>query len=66
MEEQGGLRGKLYRSSGNSEKKRGTCGIHGPEESVQIHYAVIPDGPFKTPEGYRICSTAVHIHYNQP
>ena len=52
----------MYEES-NSEK-RVTCCIHGPGKSVKIQYAVIADGPFKTPEGYRICSTAVYIQYS--
>ena len=42
---------KLYRSGGNGEKKRVTCGIHGPEESVKIKYAVIANGPYKDTRG---------------
>ena len=35
------------------------------EGVVEVHYAVIPDGPFKIPEGYKLCSTAVYIKYSQ-
>ena len=31
---------------------------------VEVCYTLIADGPFKTPEGYMICSTAVYIHYS--
>ena len=34
-------------------------------EGVEIRYAVIPDGPFQIPEGYRLCSTVVYINYSQ-
>ena len=34
------------------------------EGVVEVRYAVIPDGPFKIPEGYRLCSTAVYINYS--
>ena len=34
------------------------------EEMVEVRYAVIADGPFRTPEGYSLCSMAVYIHYN--
>ena len=33
-------------------------------EGVEIRYAVIPDGPFQIPEGYKLCSTAVYIKYS--
>ena len=31
---------------------------------MEVHYAVIADGPFKAPEGYSFCSMVVYIHYN--
>ena len=34
-------------------------------EGVEVRYAVIPDGPFQIPEGYKLCSTAVYIKYSQ-
>ena len=34
------------------------------EGMMEVRYAVIADGPFKTPEGYNLCSMAVYIHYN--
>ena len=35
------------------------------EGVVEVRYAVIPDGPFQIPEGYRLCSTVVYINYSQ-
>ena len=35
-----------------------------PSESVEIHSAVIPDGPFTLPEGYHLGSMVVYIHYD--
>ena len=34
------------------------------EGMMEVRYAVIADGPFKTPEGYGLCSMVVFIHYN--
>ena len=34
------------------------------EGVMEVRYAVIADGPFRTPEGYSLCSMAVYIHYN--
>ena len=34
------------------------------EGVLEVRYAVIPDGPFRTPEGYKLCSMAVYIYYN--
>ena len=34
------------------------------EGVVEVRYAVIPDGPFQIPEGYRLCSTVVYIKYS--
>ena len=34
------------------------------EGVVEVRYAVIPDGPFKIPEGYRLCSPTVYIKYS--
>ena len=31
---------------------------------MEVRFAVIADGPFKTPEGYNLCSMAAYIHYN--
>ena len=35
-----------------------------PSESVEIHSAVIPEGPFTLPEGYQPGSMVVYIHYD--
>ena len=35
-----------------------------PSESVEVHSAVIPDGPFTLPEGYQLGSMVVYIHYD--
>ena len=32
--------------------------------TLQVRYAVIPDGPFRTPEGYKLCSMAVYLYYD--
>ena len=34
------------------------------EGELEVRYAVIPDGPFRTPEGYKLCSMAVYLYYN--
>ena len=34
------------------------------EGVLEVRYAVIPDGPFRTPEGYKLCSMAVYLYYN--
>ena len=39
-------------------------GAISPSESVEIHSAVIPDGPFTLPEGYQLGSMVVYIHYD--
>ena len=33
-------------------------------DSVKIHYAIIPHGPFVLPKGYQLGSMAVYIYYN--
>ena len=33
-------------------------------ELLEVRYAVIPDGPFRTPEGYKLCSMAVYLYYD--
>ena len=33
-------------------------------DSVEMHYAVIPHGPFILPKGYQLGSMAVYIYYN--
>ena len=34
------------------------------EGVLEVRYAVIPDGPFKTLEGYRLCSMTVYLYYD--
>ena len=34
------------------------------EGLMAVRYAVITDGPFKIPEGYRLCSPTVYINYS--
>ena len=34
------------------------------EGVLEVRYAVIPDGPFRTPEGYKLCSMAVYLYYD--
>ena len=34
------------------------------EGVLEVCYAVIPDSPFRTPEGYKLCSMAVYLYYN--
>ena len=34
------------------------------EGVLEVRYAVIPDGPFRTPEGYKLCRMAVYLYYN--
>ena len=35
-----------------------------PSETVEVHYAVIPSGPFTLPEGYQFGSMVVYIYYD--
>ena len=35
-----------------------------PSESVEVHSAVIPDGPFTLPEGYQLGSMVVYTYYD--
>ena len=39
-------------------------GALSPSECAEVRYAVIPDGPFKFPEGYQLCSMVVYVYYN--
>ena len=39
-------------------------GAVNPSESVEVHSAIIPDGPFTLPEGYQLSSMAVYINYD--
>ena len=34
-------------------------------ESVDVHSAVIPDGPFTLPDGYQLGSMVLYIHYDR-
>ena len=34
------------------------------EGVLEVRYAVIPDGPFRTPDGYKLCSMAVYLYYD--
>ena len=59
-------------SKGGEEDDKPVIQLHVPQGAVraegkgmvEVRYTVIADGPFKTPEGYRICSTAVYIQYS--
>ena len=39
-------------------------GAVNPSQSVEVHSAIIPDGPFTLPEGYQLGSMAVYINYD--
>ena len=62
----------LVHEGGEEEEDKPVIQLHVPqgavraeeEGKVEVRYAVILDGPFKTPEGYSLCSPAVYIHYN--
>ena len=62
----------LVHKGGEEEGDEALIQLHVPEGAVkaegegmmEVRYAVIPDGPFKTQEGYSLCSPAVYIHYN--
>ena len=62
----------LVPEGGEEEADKPVIQLHVPQGAVkaeeegmmEVRYAVIPDGPFKTPEGYSLCSPAVYIHYN--
>ena len=62
----------LVPEGGEEEGDEAVIQLHVPQGAVrakgegmmEVRYAVIPDGPFRTPEGYRLCSPAVYIHYN--
>ena len=62
----------LVHKGGEEEGGKPVIQLHVPQGAVrtkgegmmEVRYAVILDGPFKTPEGYRLCSPAVYIHYN--
>ena len=62
----------LVPEAGEEEEDKSVIQLHVPQGAVraagegmiEIRYAVIADGPFRTPEGYSLCSMAVYIHYN--
>ena len=39
-------------------------GAVSPAESVEVHSALIPDGPFTLPEGYQLGSMVVYLYYD--
>ena len=39
-------------------------GAVSPAESVEVLYALIPDGPFTLPEGYQLGSMVVYLYYD--
>ena len=62
----------LVPEGGEEEGDEAVIQLHVPQGAVstegegmmEVRYAVIPDGPFRTPAGYSLCSTAVYIYYN--
>ena len=65
--------GKLWLqpSAGHTEGEEGEAilidippGAVSPSECVEVHSAVIADGPFTLPEGYQLGSMAVYIYYD--
>ena len=62
----------LQAEGGEEEGDKDVIQLHVPhgavradgEGGLEVHYAVIPDGPFRTPEGYRLCSMAVYLYYD--
>ena len=66
-----GVEFPLVPEGGEGEEDQPLIQLHVPpgavtadgEGEVEVRYTVIPDGPFKIPEGYRLCSTAVYIKY---
>ena len=62
----------LQPEGGEEEGDEDMIQLHVPQGAVradgegvlEVHYAVIPDGPFRTPEGYRLCSTTVYLYYD--
>ena len=56
----------------NNEGDEDMIQLHVPQGAVradgegvlEVRYAVIPDGPFRTPEGYKLCSMAVYLYYD--
>ena len=62
----------LQPEGGEEEGDEDMIQLHVPHGAVradgdgvlEVRYAVIPDGPFKTPEGYKLCSMAVYLYYD--
>ena len=62
----------LVPEGGEEEGDKPVIQLHVPQGAVraagegmiEVRYAVIANGPFRTPEGYSLCSMAVYIHYN--
>ena len=62
----------LQSEGSNSEGDEDVIQLHVPQGAVravgegvlEVRYAVIPDGPFRTPEGYRLCSMTVYLYYD--
>ena len=56
---------------GEEDGNKGIIQLHVPQGAVrdregriEVRYAVIATGPFKTPEVYSLCSMVVYIYYN--
>ena len=62
----------LVPEGGEGEEDQPLIQLHVPsgavkangEGVVEVRYAVIPDGPFKISEEYRLCSPTVYINYS--
>ena len=62
----------LQSEGSNNEGDEDMIQLHVPHGAVradgegvlEVRYAVIPDGPFRTPEGYKLCSMAVYLYYD--
>ena len=62
----------LQSEGNNNEGDEDVIQLHVPHGAVradgegvlEVRYAVIPDGPFRTPDGYRLCSMAVYLYYD--
>ena len=62
----------LQLEGSNNEEDEGMIKLHVPQGAVradgegvlEVCYAVIPDSPFRTPEGYKLCSMAVYLYYD--
>ena len=62
----------LQSEGNNKEEDEDIIQLHVPQGAVraggegvlEVRYAVIPDGPFRTPESYKLCSMAVYLYYD--